>query len=83
VVPAPFACVQAINPNELNTTDPGPLFYPLALSFVKTTSLYSMVFCYSTIMEHDVIATLTLANETISNVADKGVIGSLGFGPNG
>jgi hypothetical protein len=85
VVPAPFACVQAINPNETNKTDPGYVFEPVAFSFVKTTSLYSMVFCYSTVVEHDVVATLALGDETsgISNVTDKGVVRSLGFSPNG
>ena len=84
-VPAPFACVQAINPGETDKTDPGAQFYPLAFSFVKTTSIYSMVFCYSTVVEHNVVATLTLGNETstVSDVADKGVAKSLGFTTNG
>jgi hypothetical protein len=85
VVPAPFACVHGINPNEPNKTDPGYFYEPVAFSFVKNTSLYSMVFCYSTLVEHNVVATLALGNETsaVSNVTDEGVVASLGFGPNG
>ena len=84
VVPAPFACVHAINPNEPNNTDPGYFFEPVAISFVKTTSIFSMVFCYASLVEHEVVATFTLGTETngISSVVDKGIIKSLGFGPN-
>jgi hypothetical protein len=84
VVPAPFACVQGINPNEPNKTEPNFFFEPVAISFFKTTSMYSMVFCYATLGEHDVAATLALGTQTngISSVVDKGVIRSLGFGPN-
>jgi hypothetical protein len=44
----------------------------------------SMVFCYATLAEHDVVVTLTLGTETngVSSVLDKGVARSLGFGPN-
>lgn len=44
-----------------------------------------MVFCYSTLVEHNVVATLALGNDTvgISNISDNGAVGFLGFGPNG
>jgi hypothetical protein len=45
-----------------------------------------MVFCYATLAEHDVVATLTLGTETngvsTCSVLDMGVVRSLGFGPN-
>jgi hypothetical protein len=46
--------------------------------------MYSMVFCYATLVEHDVIATLALGTQTngISSVLDIRVTRSLGFGPN-
>jgi hypothetical protein len=81
-VTTPFECVLGINPNETDSTDPGDFYRPVALSFLKTTSMYSMVFCYSTLEEHDVVATLEFG-QGISNVSDKSVVKSLGYGPNG
>jgi hypothetical protein len=84
-VTAPFACVKGINPNETDDTDPGDFFDPVAFSFLKTAFMYSMVFCYSTLTQHDVVAELGLSTggSGISNVLDKGVVRSLGYGPNG
>jgi hypothetical protein len=58
VVTTPFACAQGINPNETDGTDPGDLFRPVSFSFLQTTSMYPMVFCCSTLVEHDVVANL-------------------------
>jgi hypothetical protein len=84
-VPAPFECVKGINPAETNDTDPGSFYAPVAFSFFKNASAHSMVFCYSTITQYNVYATLTLSNSTsgITNVYDEHVVGSLGFAPNG
>ena len=56
--------------------DPGAQFYALAFFFVKTTSIYSMVFCYSTLVEPNVIATLMFGNET-STVCQMSLIKAL------
>lgn len=85
VVTAPFECVQGIDPNQTIDADPGTFFTPVAFSFFKTKSIYSMVFCSSTLVEHNVVAKLgpNPNNRTISNVSDQGVVRSLGWGPNG
>jgi len=84
----PFQCVQGINPNQTVGTDPGLYFSPVAFSFFKNPSMYSMVFCYTTSVEHNVVAKLALNaddinDQVINSVSDQGVVGSLGWGLNG
>jgi len=80
-----FDCARGINPNETESTDPGDFYRPVAFAFFKNTSMYSMVFCYSTLVEHDIVARLGFSaqNNGVFRVFDKGVVTSLGFGPNG
>lgn len=47
-----------------------------------------MVFCYTTSVEHNVVAKLALNaddinDQVINSVSDQGVVGSLGWGLNG
>ncbi|KAF8332299.1 uncharacterized protein EI90DRAFT_3054932 [Cantharellus anzutake] len=85
MVPAPLGCVRSIGSGN-NYSDPSdPRFSPVAFSFLKNTSSYSMVFCYSMIEEHDLTATLTLNYDTpfISDVVDRGNVSFLSWGPSG
>ena len=45
VVPAPFECVKGINPKETNPAqeDSEKFHHPVAFSFFKTTSMYSII----------------------------------------
>ena len=80
-----FDCVYGINPNETESTDLGDFYRPVAFAFFKNTSMYSMVFCYSTMVEHDIVAKLgfNAGNNGVFEVIDKSAVASLGFGPNG
>ena len=86
-VPAPLGCVQGINSSETVSTDRGESFWPVAFSFMKDKSTLSMIFCYSKLEEHDVVAYLTPHNldnsQGIYNVSDRGFNQSFGLGPNG
>ena len=83
---APLACVQAINPNETVDSDLLPFFYPVAFSFLKTTSIYSMAFCYSSLEEHTVNAKFSFSlgsNEGVYYVHNNTYTKSLGLAPSG
>jgi len=85
-VPAPFACVHGINPNEPVVTDPGEFYHPAAFSFFKNTSSVSMAFCYSSLMEHNVTVNGAFSSNYhlgINHLQDDGFVGSLGLGPSG
>ncbi|KAF8308920.1 uncharacterized protein EI90DRAFT_3107233 [Cantharellus anzutake] len=85
MVPAPFGCVRSIDPGNNYSDSSDPWFSPVAFSFLKNTSSYSMVFCYSMIAEHDLTATLTFNYDTpfISDVVDRGNVSFLSWGPSG
>lgn len=82
-------CVQAINPNETKTigADLGDDFFdPVAISFFKDNSTYSMVVCYSNLTEYTVDANITFSNGNdrgINYVRNPRNAKSLGFGPSG
>ncbi|KAF8332294.1 uncharacterized protein EI90DRAFT_3122726 [Cantharellus anzutake] len=85
MVSAPFGCVRSIDPGNNNPVPSDPRFSPVAFSFLKNISSYSMVFCYSLVEEHDLTATLALHDDTpaISDVVDRGNVSFLSWGPSG
>ena len=86
-VPAPFECVKGINPKETNPAqeDSEKFHHPVAFSFFKTTSMYSMVFCYSSLVGYNVTASYSFnaPNNGISNIVNTTGPTSFGYGPNG
>jgi len=83
---APLACVQAINPKETVDSNLGQFFYPVAFSFLKTTSMYSMAFCYSSLEEHSVGAEFSFSlghNQGIDYIDNYDYVRSLGLAPSG
>jgi len=87
MITAPFECVKGINPNETIPAleDDEQFYHPVAFSFFKNTSVYSMVFCYSSLVGYNVTASYSFnaPNNGISNVVTKTVASPLGYGPNG
>jgi hypothetical protein len=87
VIPAPFECVKGINPDEtIPALENAEKFYhPVAFSFFKNTSAYSIVFCYSSLLEYNVTATLSpnARNHGVFKVTNRTAPTSLGYGPNG
>ena len=83
----PFECVNGINPNETIPAQEDPLkfYHPVAFSFFKNTSMYSMVFCYSSLLEYNVTATFSpnAPNHGVFKVTNRTAPTSLGYGPNG
>ena len=83
----PFECVNGINPNETIPAreDTAKFYHPVAFSFFKNLSAHSMVFCYSSLLEYNVTATLgpNAPNHGVFKVANKSAPTSLGYGPNG
>ncbi|KAF8308921.1 uncharacterized protein EI90DRAFT_3162278 [Cantharellus anzutake] len=86
MVPAPFGCVRSIDPGNNHPIASNPLYFsPVAFSFLKNISSYSMVFCYSMIEEHDLTVTLAIDSGTpfIYDVVDRGNVSFLSWGPSG
>ena len=86
-VSAPFECVNSINPTETIPAqeDPEHFYHPAAFLFFKNVSTYSMVVCYSALVEHTVSASFNLDAQHggLFDVSSRKVVGSLGYGPNG
>ena len=79
---APFECVQAINRSEPVGTDPGQFFPPVAFSFFKNMSMYSMVFCYNVLEEYTVTSRSNF-EYGILGVNEPVSVRRLGWGPSG
>ena len=84
---APFECVNGINPSETIPAkeDLENFYHPATFSFFKNVSVHTMVLCYSALTEHIVAASFNLDPEhgKLFNVSSRGVVRSLGYGPNG
>ncbi|KAF8321415.1 uncharacterized protein EI90DRAFT_3079324 [Cantharellus anzutake] len=86
MVDAPIGCVRGIDPGNNYTLPSDPVYFsPVAFSFFKNISSYSMVFCYSMIEEHDVSVKLALNDDipSIYDVVDLGNVSFLSWGPSG